>query len=233
MSEFDNPASVEVVDTQLKEQLTRITEADKDHLFSQDVYYSDDRVNIDRDEPNGKLIAIDDDNRMHILRVTYAGQEQFLLLGASGSRDVADDVFVKNYHSEIKFKNDKTTGEGKLSSAIILDPTTRAKVTRKYTFSAISGYFRDLGWLVAGDNLKNDEQVDKIRRMTAEAVAYGTRTLLDHGIMIGTVAAPQSPIPEVRRAIQAESRRPRTLASDLRKLGGHLGRMMKPPGGNQ
>ena len=233
MSEFDNPAPVEVINAQFKEQLTRITEADKDHLFSQDVYYSDDKVNIDTDEPNGKLIAIDDDNRMHVLRVIYAGKEQFLLLGASDSRDVADDVSVENYHKEIKFKKDKTSGEGKLSSAIILDPTTRAKVTRKYTFSAMSGYFRDLGWLIAGDNLENEEQVDKIRRMTAEAVTYGTRTLRDHGITIGTVAASQSPNPEIRGAILAKRTEPRTLASDLRNLGGRIARMMRPPRGNQ
>ena len=233
MSEFDNPAPVEVIDTQLKEQLKQMTNADRGHLISQDVYYSDDKVNVDTDEPNGKLVTVGEENNMHILWINYEGREQIILLGATGSRDVVDPATLKNYHDEIKFKIDKTSGEGKLSSEIILDSTTKVKSPARYAFSNLAGYYSDLGWLVAGDNIKNDEQLDKIRRMTAEAVTYGTRTLRDHGITIGSVAGPQPAMPEVRGVIQAERTQPRTFAGDLRNLGGRIARMMRPPRGNQ
>src|SRR2546423_11559280 len=121
MAETETAAITEVVDTQTKEKLKQIIDADKDNLVHQKVYFAD--VQGDpNNTPTGNLVAVNKENTMHVLWMNYKDKgEQFFLLGATDSLGVEDPVKVEQYHEAVRFVKDNSE-EGHLKYPIKLDP---------------------------------------------------------------------------------------------------------------
>jgi len=166
MNETDSPVVSEIIQPALKEQLKQIIAEDAEHELHQDILF----VEKQDEEPEtvGTFISVNGENLRHIVWVNEGKEdEQIFLIGAFETPVSVDPDQTFKYKQEMKVKGDE------LTSPVVLDPLYMGRVGSFFNLSDLKGYYDKQGFLLAGHDMTNVQQVTRINEHMQQAINYG------------------------------------------------------------
>jgi len=142
---------------------------------------------------------------------------------------IADQSKVDEYHKIIHYSPDPEPEKpGKFTEEVHLNPALMAAHGR--TPSGWVGYFRAHQFFASGEN--EPDVADSQKERLTKAIALATTRLTDEDKSLTPLAPDEVPVVDVPRPRNpVAGGETRTLAGDIRKVGGHLVRMLRPATG--